>query len=81
MCRLYRKIRGLGLLIGIELESSSTNPNTLAEKIMYECLNAGLSFKVSMGTVLTLAPPLNIEQQDLERALEILILAVRKHSG
>ena len=74
------EIRGLGLLIGIELESSSTNPNTLAEKIMYECLNSGLSFKVSMGTVLTLAPPLNIEQQDLERALEILILAVRKHS-
>ena len=74
------EIRGLGLLIGIELDSSSINPNTLAEKIMYECLNAGLSFKVSMGTVLTLAPPLNIEQQDLERALEILILAVRKHS-
>ncbi len=60
-------VRGKGLLFGIELEDSAN-----AEACLYGCLSNGLSFKISAGTVLTLAPPLNISEADLERALEIL---------
>ena len=74
---LVSEIRGLGLLLGIELDQSVEDVNKLAEKIMYDCLSAGLSFKISMGNVLTLAPPLNIETDELKRAMQILVDAIR----
>lgn len=74
---LISDIRGLGLLLGVELDQSIADANSLAEKIMYDCLAGGLSFKISMGNVLTLAPPLNIGQGDLDRALQILVEAIR----
>jgi 4-aminobutyrate aminotransferase len=43
-----------------------------AERVMYACLAAGLSFKVSQGNVLQLSPPLIISREELERALAIL---------
>lgn len=67
-------IRGLGLLMGVELKPDSAD---LAEKILYRCLRSGLSFKISMGNVLTLAPPLTISQDDLDRALQILNESMR----
>ena len=69
-------VRGLGLLLGVELADQQYNGEKMASEILYACLQAGLSFKVSMGTVLTLAPPLNISQKDLDRALDILIKAI-----
>lgn len=59
--------RGLGLLLGIELYSAA-----LAERVMYGALERGLSFKTTMGTVLTLTPPLTVTRQELERAFQIL---------
>ncbi len=69
-------VRGLGLLLGVELADQQFDGNKLASEILYACLQSGLSFKVSMGTVLTLAPPLNISQKDLDTALDILIKAI-----
>lgn len=72
---LIGDVRGLGFLWAIELV---TNPGTKgkavvqAEKIMYEFLRNGLSFKVSQGNVLTLAPPLTINKNELENAFGIL---------
>ena len=43
---------------------------------MYRCLARGLSFKVGQGNVIVLAPPLIIEEADLERALEIVEQAI-----
>ena len=43
---------------------------------MYRCLSRGLSFKVGQGNVIVLAPPLIIEEADLERALEIVEQAI-----
>jgi 4-aminobutyrate aminotransferase len=43
-----------------------------AEQVYYRCLDEGLSFKISMGSVLTLSPPLVIGQDDLDRALDIV---------
>ncbi|QES89815.1 aspartate aminotransferase family protein [Rhizosphaericola mali] len=69
-------IRGLGLLWGIELvkdRQTKEKHYILAEKVMYGCLEKGLSFKVSQGNVLQLSPPLIIDRQQLIEAMNILI--------
>jgi 4-aminobutyrate aminotransferase len=71
-------VRGIGLLWGIELASSEKTKDeitTLAEQIMYYCLNHGLSFKVSSGTIITLCPSLIITEEQLNNAFEILNMA------
>src|SRR5580700_10159788 len=68
-------VRGLGLLLNVELvedREKRTPATDLAERVMYEALSLGLSFKVTMGNVITLAPPLTITQEEMARALEIL---------
>ena len=60
-------VRGLGLAMGVEVNSPDT-----AERVLYDCLENGLSFKVSGGTVLTLTPPLTITDEQMARALDIL---------
>jgi 4-aminobutyrate aminotransferase len=72
---LIGDVRGRGLLMGVELVSDrdSREPaNEAAEEVFYRALERGLSFKITMGNVLTLSPPLTIEQGDLDRALDIL---------
>lgn len=67
------EVRGLGLLIGVELVDGDGAPAPdLAERALYAALSRGLSFKTTMGSVLTLSPPLIIERCDLDRALDIL---------
>jgi 4-aminobutyrate aminotransferase len=66
-------VRGRGLMLGIELVKEDGSPNPeLAEGILYAALRRGLSFKTTMGTVLTLAPALTIRESDLHRAFDIL---------
>jgi 4-aminobutyrate aminotransferase len=68
-------VRGLGLLIGIELVSdraAKTPAATEAEKVMYRALEKGLSFKTTFGNVLTLTPPLTVTQAQMDRALDII---------
>jgi len=68
-----RDVRGIGLLLGVELApESEAGAAPLAETLMYRCLARGLSFKISMGRILTLAPALTIEEQELGRGLDIL---------
>ncbi|NBR53125.1 MAG: aspartate aminotransferase family protein [Rhodobacteraceae bacterium] len=72
-------IRGRGLMFGVEMVESRegrTPAPELAERIYYACLAAGLSFKISAGAVLTLSPPLTITRDDLERALNIVTVAI-----
>ena len=40
--------------------------------MMYRALDKGLSFKITMGCILTLTPALTIEEDDLALALTIL---------
>ena len=61
------EVRGLGLLLAIELADAE-----VADQVLYRCLARGLSFKVGQGSVIVLAPPLVIEEPDLERALAIV---------
>ena len=39
---------------------------------MYVALSRGLSFKTTMGNILTLTPPLTITKKQLDKALDIL---------
>ncbi|MEZ5913361.1 MAG: aspartate aminotransferase family protein [Paracoccaceae bacterium] len=73
-------IRGRGLMFGVEIvedRDSRVPDRVAAERIYYRCLEAGLSFKISAGCVLTLSPPLTISQGDLDRALSIVADAIR----
>ena len=73
--RLIGDVRGLGLLMGIELvrdRKTGAPADDEADRVMYEALARGLSFKVSAGNVLTLTPPLTISQDELDRALDIV---------
>ena len=72
---LIGDVRGLGLLMGIELlpdKNSPTRASADAEPIMYGALRRGLNFKVTMGNILTLTPPLTIARTELDQAFSIL---------
>ena len=74
-CAIVGDIRGRGLMFGIEIvqdHDAKIPGNDLAEMIYYRCLDAGLSFKISQGCVLTLSPPLTIGRDDLDLALGII---------
>jgi 4-aminobutyrate aminotransferase len=74
-------VRGIGLLLGIELARDGTPARQEAEQVMYHCLANGLSFKIGQGNVLTLSPPLVIAQEDLDRALDIIDSALSAVEG
>ena len=68
-------VRGRGLLIGVELvlnQEEKTPADDLAEDVLYRCLSKGLSFKLTMGNVLTLTPPLIITKTQIDLALKII---------
>jgi len=72
-------VRGRGLLLGIELVRGRVDKlpdNDLAEAVLYRALDRGLSFKVTMGNVLTLTPPLTVTEAEMMRALDILTEAI-----
>ncbi|MCH9012828.1 MAG: aspartate aminotransferase family protein [Proteobacteria bacterium] len=72
---LIGDVRGRGLVLGVELvqdRATKAPANDAAEAVFYRALEAGLSFKVTMGNVLTLTPPLVISEDDLMRGLDIL---------
>lgn len=71
-----RATRGLGLYWGVRLADPA-----LADQVLYRCLEAGLSFKIGGGDVVTLCPPLTIAQADLDRALAILERAINHASA
>ncbi len=68
-------VRGLGLLMGIELvkdRQTKERASEEAEQVMYNALSKGLSFKLTMGNILTLTPPLTITVQEMDEALQII---------
>jgi len=72
---LIGEVRGLGLMMGMELvkDRETKEPaRAEAEQVMYSALAQGLSFKVTMGNILTLTPALTLSDEEMERALGIL---------
>jgi 4-aminobutyrate aminotransferase len=81
---LIGDVRGLGLLLGVELVSDRASKEPAleaAEAVLYRCLERGLSFKTTMGNVLTLSPPLIITEQEMDQALAILEDAIADVEG
>ena len=72
---LVGDVRGIGLFLGMELvRDRSTRERAVdeAEAVMYAALSRGLSFKLTMGNILTLTPALVITQEEMDRALDII---------
>lgn len=72
-------VRGRGLILGVELvrDRGGMEPHPdLAEAAMYAALDRGLSFKTTMGNVLTLTPPLTIREDEILCALDIVAAAI-----
>jgi 4-aminobutyrate aminotransferase len=76
---LIGDVRGLGLFLGIELvkdRQTRERASDEAEAVMYAALSRGLSFKTTMGNILTLTPALTITREEMDRALDILDQAI-----
>ena len=68
-------VRGLGLFLGIELvknRDTRERASDEAEAVMYAALSKGLSFKTTMGNILTLTPALTITKEEMDKALDII---------
>ncbi|MGF1741392.1 aspartate aminotransferase family protein [Vibrio profundum] len=78
---LIGDVRGIGMLWGVELvtdRQSKERAYDEAEAVLYQCLNSGMSFKVSQGNVIQLSPPLIITREQLSEALAIFEQAIAK---
>lgn len=72
---LIGDVRGLGLLLGVELVTNRQTKEPAArqaEGVMYRALDRGLSFKLTMGSILTLTPALVITQAEMDRAIDVI---------
>ena len=72
-------VRGLGLVLGIELvldRASKEKASDAADAVMYRALARDLSFKTTMGNVLTLTPPMIVTAAQMDDALAILDEAI-----
>lgn len=81
---LIGDVRGLGLFLGIELvrdRATRERASEEAETVMYAALSRGLSFKTTMGNILTLTPALTITREEMDRALAILEESIAEVEG
>ena len=72
---LIGDVRGRGLLFGAELVTDSETrapANDAADRVLYKALSRGLSFKTTMGNVLTFTPASTTSATDMDRALSII---------
>jgi 4-aminobutyrate aminotransferase len=68
-------VRGIGLLLGMELvkdRRTRERATDAAEAVMYRAMEKGLSFKLAMGSIVTLTPPLTITREEMDAAMDIL---------
>ncbi len=68
-------VRGIGLMMGMELVKNRTTMEKAcdeAERVMYAALERGLNFKLTMGNIIALTPPLTITAKEMDRAMDIL---------
>ena len=78
-------VRGRGFLFGVELvqdRDTKETANDAAEAVLYRALDQGLSFKTTMGNVLTFTPPLVTTIAQMDTALDIIdeALSAELHS-
>ena len=72
---LIGDVRGLGLFLGIELVKDRQTRERAAdeaETVMYAALSKGVSFKLTMGNILTLTPALTVTREEMDSALDVI---------
>lgn len=72
---LIGDVRGRGFLFGAELVSNrdSREPaREAADRVLYRALDKGLSFKTTMGNVLTFTPALTTTRDDMDFAMNVI---------
>ncbi len=68
-----RAVRSVGAFFGVEVGGRDrAEAEARADRLLYACLERGLSFKVGAGTVATLCPPLTIDDGAFDGAMEIV---------
>ncbi|MEW6129797.1 MAG: acetyl ornithine aminotransferase family protein [Acidobacteriota bacterium] len=78
------EVRGLGLMIGVEF---SLNPETLEpcgqlrDKIIYECFERGLVLQGAGESSIRFSPPLIVDREQVDFALNTFEEAVKKHTS
>ncbi len=76
-------VRGLGLMIGVEIvkdkETKKINKEA-RDKIIDSALKKGLVLLPTGKSVIRVAPPLTIDEDHLEKGLDILIKAIKEFS-
>jgi 4-aminobutyrate aminotransferase len=72
---LIGDVRGRGFLFGAELvkdRDTREQANEAADRVLYQALSRGLSFKTTMGNVLTFTPPLVTTRSDMDFAMNVI---------
>ena len=64
-------MRGLGLLLGVELDEGVLD-GRLAKDVAAQCLDAGLVLNGITNTALRLAPALTVNEHEIDEAIAIL---------
>jgi 4-aminobutyrate aminotransferase len=82
--RIVGDVRGLGLMIGVELVTEGNEPDTEAfGAIGQYAFDAGMFILNCSpdGNVIRFIPPLNVSEEDLDRGIDILEDAISKYEG
>ncbi|MCD6125947.1 MAG: aminotransferase class III-fold pyridoxal phosphate-dependent enzyme [Thaumarchaeota archaeon] len=74
---LIGDVRGLGLMIGLEFTGKLDLGQRLAKILVKECFRSGLIVRRRFSTII-LTPPLNIDEELLEKGLEIFEAKLRE---
>ena len=74
---LIGDVRGLGLMIGLEFAGRLDLGQRLAKILVKECFRSGLIVRKRFSTII-LTPPLNIDEELLEKGLEIFEAKLRE---
>ena len=70
-CSVIKEVRGVGLMIGIEL-------NVSGAEIIKSCIQAGLFLNCTHENVIRFMPPLNVKKEHIDEGLSILKTVLSK---
>jgi beta-alanine--pyruvate transaminase len=70
-------IRNLGLVAGIELAPRTDGPGKRGYEVFLDCFRNGLHIRVT-GDILAMSPPLIIERQEIDMAIDRLSAALKR---
>ena len=70
-CDVIREVRGVGTMIGVELEIDGT-------PIVQRCMEDGLLINCTHGHILRLLPAMTMTDAEIDQGAEMLIAAIKK---